>query len=333
MGDMYVGGRMRVQALVVPYGIEAHIFICDAALTVFKHRQNTGLGNIHSGRSLQTHDKKTKPPTNSHQALYRIFIGIPCYNVAITQGVLMAHYILFDTETTGNQAPDRIIQVGAMIVRSREEVEVIDELCRTDVPISIEAMEVHGITPDKLESKPRYAETHFAARIDALNTPDNYLIAHNIDFDLGMIEKEGFRNQMQKIDTVRCARHLLPALPYHRLQYLRYALELYKDEEAEARKLGVTVKAHDAIGDVLILKLLFTHLIGLVREQFPDGNPIEKMVALTQEPVMIRTFKFGKYKGESIEEISQRDPGYLSWMRKNLDLDEDMRHTLDAYLQ
>ena len=244
----------------------------------------------------------------------------------------MPLYILFDTETTGNQAPDRIIQIGAMIVKSREEVEVIDEICRTEVPISIEAMEVHGITPERLEGKPSYAETYFAGRIDVLNTPENYLIAHNIDFDLGMIEKEGFKNQMQKIDTVRCARHLLPDLPHHRLQYLRYALELYKDEEAEARKLGVTIKAHDAIGDVLILKLLFSHLVALVREQFPDDNPIEKMVALTREPVMIRTFKFGKYKGESIEEIAQRDPGYLAWMRKNLDLDEDMRHTLDSYI-
>ena len=28
----------------------------------------------------------------------------------------MAKYILFDTETTGNQEEDRIIQIGAMII-------------------------------------------------------------------------------------------------------------------------------------------------------------------------------------------------------------------------
>ncbi len=244
----------------------------------------------------------------------------------------MPYYILFDTETTGNGDKDRIIQVGAMVVKSRHDVEVIDELCRTEVPISVEAMEVHGITPDVIEGKPLYAETTFAQRIGELNVPENYLIAHNIDFDLGMIEKEGFQNTMQLIDTVRCARHLLPDLPAHRLQYLRYALGLYQDEAAEAAKLGVTVKAHDAIGDVLILKLLFSYLIQKVRETFPEDNPVEKMVELTRTPVMIRTFKFGKYKGESIEEIAAKDPGYLAWMRKNLDLDEDMRHTLDAYL-
>jgi len=244
----------------------------------------------------------------------------------------MPHYILFDTETTGNQSEDRIIQIGAMIVKNKNDIEIYDEMCHTDVPISIEAMEVHGITPERIEGKPPYTQTRFAVRIEELNTEENYLIAHNIDFDLGMIEKEGFRNRMQTIDTVRCARHLLPDLPAHRLQYLRYALELYKQEAEEAERLGVAVKAHDAIGDVLILKLLFTYLVEHIRTHFPDEHPIEKMVELTRTPVLIRTFKFGKYKDEPIEEIAAKDPGYLSWMRKNLDLDEDMRYTLDQYI-
>ncbi len=43
----------------------------------------------------------------------------------------MAKYILFDTETTGNQEEDRIIQVGAMVVDSKGKIEVFDELCST----------------------------------------------------------------------------------------------------------------------------------------------------------------------------------------------------------
>jgi len=245
----------------------------------------------------------------------------------------MANYILFDTETTGNQEQDRIIQLGALVVKSRNEIDVIDEMCRADVPISIEAMEVHGITPEKIRDKPPYRETAFAQMIEKYNDAANYLIAHNIDFDRGMLEKEGFVSQYQQIDTVRCARHLLPDLPHHRLQYLRYALELYKSEQSEAETLGITIKAHDAIGDVLILKLLFGRLIDEVRQQFPDDHPVEKLVELTQTPVMIKSFKFGKYKGKSIEEIARTDRGYLEWMRNNLELDEDMRFTLDAYIQ
>jgi len=244
----------------------------------------------------------------------------------------MAVYVLFDTETTGNQEQDRIIQVGAMIVHSKENIEIFDELCSAPVPISLEAMEVHNITPDVIEDQPPYAETTFSKKVVELNNKENYLIAHNIGFDLGMLEKEGFVNHYTLIDTVRCAKHLLPDSPYHRLQYLRYALDLYKTEQAEAHKLGVSIKAHDAIGDVLVMKLLLSKLVQLTQEHFPGVNPMQKMAKLTQTPVMMKTFKFGKYKGREIEEIANEDMGYVKWMRKNLDLDEDMTFTLDHYL-
>ncbi len=244
----------------------------------------------------------------------------------------MAKYLLFDTETTGNREEDRIIQIGGMIVHSKAHIELFDELCSTTQPISFEAMEVHNITPDLIEGKPPYSQTAFAAKLEEYNDPENYLIAHNIGFDLGMIEKEGFENRYTLIDTVRCAKHLLPESPYHRLQYLRYWLGLYKEEQAEAQRLGIAIKAHDAIGDVLVMKLLLSRLVALVQEAFPGINPMQKMAELTKTPVLIKTFKFGKYKEREIEEIAREDMGYLRWMRNNLDLDEDMVYSLDYYL-
>ncbi|MCB4747927.1 MAG: 3'-5' exonuclease [Sulfurovum sp.] len=244
----------------------------------------------------------------------------------------MAIYVLFDTETTGNQEHDRIIQVGAMIVHNRENIEIFDELCSTEVPISIEAMEIHNITSEHIENKVPFSQTQFFKEIEKYNNKENYLIAHNISFDLGMLEKEGFVNHYTLIDTVRIAKHLLPDSPYHRLQYLRYSLKLYKTEIEEAKKLGITIKAHDAIGDVLVMKLLLSRLIQLIQEQFPGINPMQKMSELTKVPVLMKTFKFGKYKDRDIEEVSREDMGYLRWMYKNLDLDEDMQYTLGQYL-
>ena len=243
----------------------------------------------------------------------------------------MATYVLFDTETTGNKEQDRIIQVGAMIVHSKDNIEVLDELCSADVPISIEAMEVHNITPDVIVNQPPYAEINFSKKIDSLNQKENYLIAHNISFDLGMLEKEGFQNNYTLIDTLRCAKHLLSDSPYHRLQYLRYALELYKTEGQEADKLGITIKAHDAIGDVLVMKLLLSKLVRLAQEKYAGVNPMQKLAELTQTPVLMKTFKFGKYKDREIAEICKADSGYIKWMKNNLDLDEDMVYTLDYY--
>lgn len=244
----------------------------------------------------------------------------------------MAYYVLFDTETTGNQEEDRVIQFGAMIVDQKGKVEAFDELCSSDVEIKIEAMEVHNITPDLLIGKPKAVETSFYQKLEELNTNENFLIAHNISFDMGMIKKEGFVNQYQLIDTLRCAKHLFPELPYHRLQYIRYALELFKVEEAEASKHNITIKAHDAIGDVLVMKLFLIKLVAKCRQIYPDYNPIEKLAELTKTPVFIKTFKFGKHKGKDVEQVAKEDAGYLNWMRTNMELDDDLKYTLDKVL-
>ena len=244
----------------------------------------------------------------------------------------MAKYILFDTETTGNQEEDRIIQVGAMIVDSKGKVEVYDELCSTELEIKIEAMAVHGITPDLIEGKCKFVETNFYKTLESLNSDENYLIAHNMPFDLGMMEKEGFESNLKIIDTLRVAKHLLPEFKSKALQYLRYALELYKDEQKEADKYNITIKAHDAIGDVLVMKLLLSKLVALTKEKFPSENPMVKMEEFTTTPVLIETFTFGKHKGKSVEEVCSEDKGYINWMLKNMDLDVDMKYTLDKFL-
>ena len=245
----------------------------------------------------------------------------------------MTKYVLFDTETTGNQKEDRIIQIGAMVVGSRGEVEVYDELCSSDVDIKIEAMEVHNITPDLLIGKNPFVATKFWNDLKELNSENNYLIAHNIQFDLGMLEKEGFSNRMKLIDTLRCSKHLYPDSEYHRLQYFRYSLGLYKDEEREACKHNIVIKAHDAIGDVLVMKLLLSKLVAQVKEQYQGVNPMVKLEELTRTPVMMKSFKFGKYKGEEITDIARSDAGYIRWMLKSLELDEDLKYTLERILE
>jgi len=246
----------------------------------------------------------------------------------------MPSYVLFDTETTGGAAEDRIIQIGGMVIEGKNNIDCYYELCSTDEPIKLEAMEVHNITPNMIEGKPPFLETKFYGKIQELNNPSNYLIAHNINFDLGMLEKEGFSNNYTLVDTLRCAKHLYPELPYHRLQYLRYALELYKTEEEEAQTLAIVIKAHDAIGDVLVMKLFLRKLVAKVQEVFPDDYPMEKLAELTKTPVMLRTFRFGKYKGQKIKDVATQDIGYIQWMRGNMsDMDEDLKYTLDKYIE
>jgi DNA polymerase-3 subunit epsilon/exodeoxyribonuclease X len=245
----------------------------------------------------------------------------------------MAKYIILDTETTGTQEQDRVIQLG-YIVLGVKPIEVHNEFNSCDVPISYGAMEVHGITPDLIEGKPKCVETSAYKRLLELNTPQNYLIIHNAPFDIKMLEKEGFDTQMKVIDTLRVAKHILPDEEAHRLQYFRYKMELYKQEKEEADALGIVVKAHDAIGDVLVLKLFLTKLKQALKAVYPNDNPVEKMVDLTNTPILIKTFKFGKHKGKTLQEVAQGDAGYLRWMLSSMEnLDEDMRYSINYYLE
>ncbi|CAA6807919.1 MAG: Exodeoxyribonuclease X [uncultured Sulfurovum sp.] len=243
----------------------------------------------------------------------------------------MCKYLLFDTESTGLQEKDRLIQVGSMLVEHGKETIITDEVVGTHEPISFSSMEIHGITPEKLEGAAPFSETVFKRVLDIHNDPKNYLIAHNISFDLGMLEKEGFKNQYTLIDTLRVSRHIFNE-DINRLQYLRYALGLYHKEEQESWDLGIEIKAHDAISDVLIMKLLFSKIIQTVKELYPETNAIAKIVELTNTPILVEKFKFGKYKGKLISEVAQSDKGYLSWMRGNLEVDEDMQHTITHYI-
>jgi len=227
-------------------------------------------------------------------------------------------YIILDTETTGVSEEDRVIQLGYMVLGSKT-VEVQNEFFSSDIPIKFGAMEVHGITQEMIEGKPNIKASASYARLNELNTPDNYMIIHNAPFDLGMLEKEGFNTKMKVIDTLRVAKHIYKDEEAHRLQYFRYKLGLYKLEAKEAADLGIVVKAHDAIGDVLVLKLFLSELRKAVSKIFPDENPVEKMVDLTNTPIFIEKFRFGKYKGKSVREVAAQDAGYLRWMLSSME--------------
>ena len=241
-------------------------------------------------------------------------------------------YIILDTETTGVEDNDRVIQLG-FIVLGGAEVEVHNEFFSSDVPISFGAMEVHGITPDMIETKGNCKDSASYKRLQELNTDENYLIIHNAPFDIAMLNKEGFNTQMNVIDTLRVAKHIYADEDAHRLQYFRYKMQLYKDENKEADSLGIVVKAHDAIGDVLVLKLFLSRLKNDVMKMFPNTNVVEKMLDLTATPITIKTFKFGKHKGKDLIDVAREDAGYLRWMLSSMEnLDEDMRYSINCVL-
>jgi len=235
--------------------------------------------------------------------------------------------IMLDTETTGNKDEDRICQLSYIVANENLEIEEIhNELVKPPIPISFEAMAVHHITNEMVEDKPKIKHTNAYKRLKEVNSPDNLIVIHNAAFDLEMLKKEGFNPFFKLIDTFRILKHLLPEGKFS-LQYNRYALGLYKNEEEICKKYDIQINAHDALGDVVVLTLLFEYIV----KNFDKS--LEELIELTKKPVLHDKFYQGKYKFEKIREVLIKDPGYIEYMLNQVDLDPDVRYSIEHHLE
>lgn len=236
--------------------------------------------------------------------------------------------IILDTETTGMAENDRICQLSYLVLDEDLNIEEIhNDLCLPPLPIGFEAMAIHHITPEMLENKPSCKKTKAYQRLCELNTQENLMIIQNAAFDLSMLAKEGFSFEMNLIDTFRILRALYAKDAPHSLQFKRYQWGLYKQEQALINKLGIEVKAHDALGDVIVLKHLF--------EKIAQEHSLPKMIILCSEPMILDYIPFGKHLGKRFLDVAKEARGDLHYMLNNLTaLDDDMKasitHALDS---
>ena len=95
-----------------------------------------------------------------------------------------SNLIFLDTETTGNGDEDRLCQL-AWKHHSSVSDKSFNEMYEPPVPISIESMSVHHITPAMVAGKPLFIDSDdYAGVKELLELPDSVLIAHNAPFDV-----------------------------------------------------------------------------------------------------------------------------------------------------
>ncbi len=221
--------------------------------------------------------------------------------------------IFLDTETTGLETQDKICSI-AVISEDKEIYELVND----GKKIPPLASSINHITNEMIKDKAKLLDTKSYNYLQKNNSQDTTIIGHNVKFDLQMLSKSGFNFKGTLIDTLRVTKHLVPECEIFSLQFLRYELKLYKQEDENTR-------AHNALSDAKLLKLLYAYLL--------DFASHEKMIELSSQNVLMQKFEFGKYSGRYIEEISMIDRGYLEWMLNNImDLDEDLRYSITYYL-
>lgn len=247
------------------------------------------------------------------------------------RGILLSSmaytHVFFDTETTGNTENDYLCQIAW---KKEGEDEMPNGLFKPPVSMTIESMAVCHITEKMLADKPRFQGSELWNEFNELvSKPETVMVAHNAKFDLGMLRRENIEIP-QYIDTLKIARFIDRdgALPKYNLQYLRY----YYGIEIDAI-------AHDARGDILVLEAIFKFMAEKVTEITGEtGDDLTKrMMTISYEPFLIRTFTFGKHIGKSVADVAHQDPGYLMWLLQQKesspsDTEEDWIYTLRHYL-
>ena len=225
--------------------------------------------------------------------------------------------IFIDTETTGLERTDKILSIALVIVEDGK-ISTKMNLINEGKKIPPKASSINHITNEMIKGKPELQDSESFKFLQLNNIYDITLISHNIKFDLEMLNRAcGFVWQGKIIDTLRVSKHLMPDCEEFSLQFLRYELKLYKDEKEK-------ITPHEALSDARVIKQLYDILLELTSQ--------EDMYELSIKNVLINKFGFGKYAGRYIEEISMLDRGYLDWMLNNIDLDEDLRYSIEYYL-
>ena len=227
-------------------------------------------------------------------------------------------FLYFDTETTDIQTKD-ILQL-AFVTDSDISLNLF---FKPKHEISTASMAVHHITPEDVKDLEYFEYTQLPKEhIDpefkgkTLNEYIRFLanrytwVAHNADFDVETLKRQGLEIK-DPICTLKLARHVLTDgdrdLEHYNLQYLRYYLKLYKNEDQDH------ITAHDALSDVYFLRDLFHYL--------KDNTKLttEQMILISKQPMMIRQMTFGKYAGMTLEEIKKIDREYLEWAAQAMD--------------
>ncbi len=224
--------------------------------------------------------------------------------------------LFLDIQTTGLEVHDKICSIALIAVDSETTLEMYD-IVNEGKKISSQASSVNHIINEMLKEKPRLLECETYQFLQKHNDISAILVAHNSKFALKMLLACGFEFQGKVIDTLRVTKHLIPECEFFSLQFLRYELKLYRNEE---RLL------HNGVDNAKRVKFLYEYLLDVAT---PDV-----MCELSQKHVLILKLNFGKYAGHFIEDIGMWDLGYLQWIVANvLDLDEDLRYSIDYFLQ
>lgn len=238
--------------------------------------------------------------------------------------------ICFDIESTGLSVKnDRIVQLAIIkIFADGREKLIKSRLVNPVIPIPKEASDVHQITDDMVKDQPTF--DRIAKSLFDLIGDSDFCTFNGNRFDIPMLMEEfaraGFELDMSNRRCVDVKRI------YHRMERrdLKAAYQFYCKKNLEG--------AHDALNDVKatveVLESMLDHYNGIDCIEKDDSvipepvtNDIQALSDFTKDfdsvdfagtiklnSENIPVFGFGKYQGQSVTSVLEKDKSYYDWI-------------------
>ena len=236
----------------------------------------------------------------------------------------MTTYIL-DTETTGliephmTEAAYSIVEIagGKVAVLQAPRAKRFNPLKE----ISLGSMAISHICDEDVVDEPPHTAFRLPSSVE-------YLIGHNIDFDMAVLKNAGVTHTPKLICTNAMANYLLPTLESHKLVSLLYH---FHREVARAQAKD----AHAAIADIYFTELVLGSLIDLANEQGHVITDVNSLYEFSQMARIPTHLSFGKHKGEAIADLatSSEGAGYLKWLLKQDSVDPYLAQACEQVLE
>ena len=222
----------------------------------------------------------------------------------------------FDLETTGiDVAKDRIVEISIFKVYPNGNKESKTWLVNPTIPIPAATTAVHGITDEKVANEPTFKE--LASQIHNM-IKDSDLAGFNSDrFDIPLLAEELLRAEVdfdmknrvsvdiQTIFHKKEERTLSAAYKFYCNESLENAHSAEADTMATYEILKAQLDRYDDLDNDMKWLSEFT-----TRKKSVD---FAGFIALNKEGKEI--FTFGKNKGQLVEEVLEKEPGYYGWIQ------------------
>lgn len=223
----------------------------------------------------------------------------------------------FDLETTGtNVGQDRIVEIAIYKVLPSGDEKSKTWRVNPEMPIPVESSEIHGIYDQDVADAPTFRE--LAAEINDW-IKDSDLAGYNSHrFDIPLLAEEFLRVDVDFDMSNRKAIDVQMVFYRKEPRTLTAAYKFYCDKSLE--------DAHSAFADT---KATYEILLAQL-ERYDDLEAdipfLEEYTKPTHKNADLagfikfnadnkEMFGFGKYKGQVVDEVLDKDPGYFGWIQ------------------